>query len=114
MVVFKDIVLEVLKFLIAKGTSVVSVYRFLDTGSAIYMSTSSDVTVIDRVEANSALELRLQLFRTDLEVNVAALLLCDHLTCGLDLFSNYSLFIIGSITCQRIIVFLDGRVLYIN
>lgn len=88
MIVFEDVVFEVFELLIAEGASVVSVNRLLNAGLTIYMPTPGNVAVIDWVETNCTLKLCLQLLRTDLKVDVAALLLRNHWTTSVDKFPN--------------------------
>lgn len=57
MVIFEYVVLEVFELLVAKGTSMVTVDSLLNARPAIYMTAPGDITVIDGVETNRALEL---------------------------------------------------------
>lgn len=61
MVVLEDILFEVLEFLVAKRTLVVSIDGLFDAGFAIYMPTTCNVTIVDRIETHCALEFGLQL-----------------------------------------------------
>ena len=78
MIVFKYIILKVLKLLITERTSMMAIDCLFDTGLTIYMSASRYVTVVDRVETDCTLKLLLQFLRTDLEVNMVLRLFDDH------------------------------------
>lgn len=79
MVIFEYIVLEVFELLIAKRTSMVPIDCLLNTGFAIYMSTSRYVTIINGIKANCTLKLSLKFLWTDLEVDVILWLFDDHM-----------------------------------
>lgn len=68
MVVLEDVKLEVLEFLVAERAAVVPCDGLLDTGSAVDMSASGYVAIVDRVEADRALEFVLELLGADPEV----------------------------------------------
>ena len=62
MIIFKYIIFKILKLLITKWTTMMSIYCLFYTIFTINMSTSSNITIIDRVKANSTLKFRLYFF----------------------------------------------------
>jgi len=56
MVVFKHILLEVLKLLVAEGASMIPIDSFLDTLVTVNMSTSRYVTVVNGSETDCTSE----------------------------------------------------------
>ena len=78
MIIFKNIILEILKLLITKWATMMSIYRLLDTAFAINMPTSRYITVANLVEAYSTLKLSLQFYWTYFEVYVVFNFLGNH------------------------------------
>ena len=57
MIILEHICFEFVEGLVTKGAAMMATNSFLNTHSAIDMPTSSDVAVLNLVEANSALKL---------------------------------------------------------
>lgn len=79
MVVLEHVIFKLLELLIAERTTVVPVDCLFDASLAVYMPTSRYVTVVDRVEANCALEFGFQFLWVYFEVYVV-LVFVDHLS----------------------------------
>ena len=67
-IILEDIHLEILEFLGAEGTPMVSVHRLLDTFFAVYMTTTRYVAIFYGVQAYCALEFMFKQFCWDAEV----------------------------------------------
>lgn len=61
MVILEDVSFELFELLGAEGTAVMPVDSLLDAMFAVHMSTTSDVAVVDWVEADGALKFMFQL-----------------------------------------------------
>jgi hypothetical protein len=67
MIILENVTLELIQSLITERTAMMSIYRLFDAGSAVDMSTSCHVTVLNGVQAHCALELSLKFASVDFE-----------------------------------------------
>lgn len=103
MIVLEDVILEFLDLLVTEGTAMMPAHCFLNAGAAVHMAASGYVGIVDGVQADRALELRLQLvglyfYRClDLRMQGLGLRLAVHWLVLYDHLINYESCITGDI-----------------